>query len=104
MGGYPVTDNISSLLFRPAHQVLTLENWELYMYSVIRASGYIASIYFISWVIIGKYVFLSLFMAVTLEAFESKFESEGQKSLPVLTASPSMKFGVAAAHPGEGKQ
>ena len=30
--------------------------------------------FFVSWVIVGKYIFLTLFLAVTLEAFESKYD------------------------------
>lgn len=57
-------------------QVLTLEDWEIIMYSVIRQSNFGSTIYFVAWVVLGKYTFLTLFLAVTLEAFESKYDVE----------------------------
>ena len=44
------------------------------MYSVIRASSYASSAFWLAWVILGKYILLTLFLAVTLDAFERKYE------------------------------
>uniref|UniRef100_A0A061RPV3 Voltage-dependent calcium channel L type alpha-1D n=1 Tax=Tetraselmis sp. GSL018 TaxID=582737 RepID=A0A061RPV3_9CHLO len=57
-------------------QVLTLEDWEVLAYSYARDAGYGAVAFFVAWVIVGNYVFLTLFLAVTLEAFESKYDTE----------------------------
>lgn len=46
------------------------------MFRYIQASGYGAAIYFISWVVVGKYMLLTLFLAVVLEAFESKYDDK----------------------------
>lgn len=49
-------------------QVLTLENWEEIMFSTIQASGMQSVfLFFVVWVLIGKFVLLSLFLAVILE-------------------------------------
>ena len=57
-------------------QVMTVEDWELVMYGFVRAQGYESSLYFLIWVIISKYTFLTLFLAVTLEVFEHKYKTE----------------------------
>ncbi|GMH39581.1 hypothetical protein BSKO_07479 [Bryopsis sp. KO-2023] len=56
--------------------VLTLEDWEIIMYSVMRKTNFGSVFYFVAWVVLGKYTFLTLFLAVTLEAFESKYDVE----------------------------
>jgi hypothetical protein len=35
------------------------------------------------WVIVGKYTFLTLFLAVTMEAFESKYDAQASGELKV---------------------
>lgn len=55
-------------------QVLTLEDWELLMYEYIKYNDHLAAVYFVAWVVLGKYIFLTLFLAVVLEAFESKYD------------------------------
>ena len=56
-------------------QVLTLEDWEFIMFKSVTYAGWSASVFFVSWVIVGKYTFLTLFLAVTMEAFESKYDA-----------------------------
>jgi hypothetical protein len=41
---------------------------------VVRASSYAASAFWLAWIILGKFIFLTLFLAVTLDAFERKYE------------------------------
>ena len=54
-------------------QILTLENYQQTMFSVVRADNYGATAWFVLWILIGKYIFLSLFLAVTLEAFDTRW-------------------------------
>jgi hypothetical protein len=56
-------------------QVLTLEDWEFIMFKSVAYAGWSACFFFVSWVIVGKYTFLTLFLAVTMEAFESKYDA-----------------------------
>ena len=74
-------------------QVLTLEDWDLIAYSYVRETDYSTIAFFVAWIIVGKYIFLTLFLAVTLEAFESKYDSETVED--VSAADP-----VAPRHPG----
>lgn len=53
-------------------QVLTLENYQQTMYSVVRASNWASTLWFTWWIFFGKYTFLALFLTVTLEAFDNK--------------------------------
>lgn len=55
-------------------QTLNLENFQTQMYSAIRATNYASSAFWLAWVIMGKYILLMLFLAVTLDAFERKYE------------------------------
>lgn len=57
-------------------QVLTLEDWEFVMFKTIDYAGWGAAAWFVIWVIVGKYTFLTLFLAVTMEAFESKYDAQ----------------------------
>jgi hypothetical protein len=59
-------------------QTLNLENFEVTMYSAIRATNYASSVFWLAWVIMGKYILLMLFLAVTLDAFERKYEVREQ--------------------------
>ncbi|CAD7703297.1 unnamed protein product, partial [Ostreobium quekettii] len=56
--------------------VLTLEDWEIIMYTFMHETNFGSVFFFIGWVVLGKYIFLTLFLAVTLEAFESKYDAE----------------------------
>ena len=47
--------------------MLNLENFQNYLYATIRSTNYGATAFYLLWIIIGKYVFLTLFLAVVLE-------------------------------------
>jgi hypothetical protein len=59
-------------------QTLNLENYEMTMFTIIRASNYGAAAYFMSWIVLGKFILLALFLAVMLEAFENKYQVRGE--------------------------
>jgi hypothetical protein len=44
------------------------------MWAVQRASNYGAVVYTFAWIILGNYIFLTLFLAVMLEAFEKRYK------------------------------
>lgn len=50
-----------------------MENWQdvLYLTARSEASSTITSIYLISWIFIGNYIFLNLFLAILLDGFDS---------------------------------
>ena len=65
-------DSFSSA-FYTAFVILTMENWNAILYSCLRASvsPVISLLYLLSWIFIGNYIFLNLFLAILLEGFES---------------------------------
>lgn len=48
---------------------MTLENWQLVLFSGIRSFGAWSVIYFLSWIFIGNFVLLNLFLAILLDSF-----------------------------------
>jgi hypothetical protein len=59
-------------------QALNMENYQIYMWSVQRASNHGAVVYFFAWIVLGNYIFLTLFLAVMLEAFEKRYKVRGE--------------------------
>ena len=63
-------------------QIMTLENWQNVMYAAMNSSAGPAScLYLVSWIFIGNYVVLNLFLAILLDAFS---ETEDD-SISVIT-------------------
>jgi len=54
--------------------ILNLENYQNQMGGVVRATNWGASLFFVTWIFIGKYICVALFLAVMLEAFEAKYD------------------------------
>ncbi|KAA6417011.1 MAG: voltage-gated Ca2+ alpha subunit, partial [Trebouxia sp. A1-2] len=55
-------------------QVLTLENYDNVQFQLADDTNFGALIFILAWVVFGYYVLLVLFMAIILEAFESKYD------------------------------
>lgn len=55
-------------------QALTLENYEEIQFNLQRDTNFGALIFILAWVVFGYYILLVLFMAIILEAFESKYD------------------------------
>ncbi|KAL4420689.1 hypothetical protein ABPG75_010345 [Micractinium tetrahymenae] len=54
-------------------QVLTLENWPDIMFKVQAAAGWPSVLFFVFWVTVGKWIILTLFLSITLSAFEQSY-------------------------------
>jgi hypothetical protein len=53
-------------------QILSVENWQSVLYQAMSSdAGYASCIFIISWIIIGNYIILNLFLAILLESFSS---------------------------------
>ena len=50
-------------------QLLTLEDWYSVMYDAVRATSWLATIYFVLVLLVGRYLLLNLFSAILLQAF-----------------------------------
>jgi Ion transport protein len=57
-------------------QILTLEDWEIVTHKIVDATNWGAAVFLLTWIVVGHYVFLTLFLAVILESFESKYDEE----------------------------
>eukprot|EP00854_Cymbomonas_tetramitiformis_P007283 gene7283-8672_t len=67
--------------FMTVFQILTLEDWNIVMMEVKDKSGWLSTLYFILWVIVGNYMFLTLFLAVVMEAFEAKADAISSRNV-----------------------
>ena len=63
------------IAFITVFQVLTMENWQTVMYSAMLASHNspvlktITALYYISWIFIGNFILLNLFLAILIDSF-----------------------------------
>ena len=58
-------------------QVLNLENWQDAFYGTVHAVGWaLPVVFFVSWIILGQYILLSLFLAIVMSKFEEKNRDE----------------------------
>lgn len=56
--------------FVSTFQVLSVENWQSILYLAMSSdAGYASCIFFISWIILGNYIIMNLFLAILLESF-----------------------------------
>ena len=57
-----------------------MENWQSVLYSAMRGQvPAIAAIYLVTWIFIGNYILLNLFLAIMLDAFgDDSDEEEGE--------------------------
>ena len=56
--------------FITVFQVLAGENWPTIMFDSVRATNILSSIYFVSWVVLGQFILLNLFLAVLMSNFD----------------------------------
>ena len=51
---------------------MTLENWNSLLFNCLRAETpkYFTMIFLISWIFIGNYILLNLFLAILLDGFD----------------------------------
>ena len=58
--------------FITVFQLLTMENWQYILYDTMYYSSIpkpITTLYFISWIFIGNFILLNLFLAILLDSF-----------------------------------
>mmetsp|Transcript_7183 Transcript_7183/g.12108 ORF Transcript_7183/g.12108 Transcript_7183/m.12108 type:complete len:1503 (-) Transcript_7183:75-4583(-) len=65
-------------------QVLTMENWQTVLFDSMRGNTnkFFISIFYISWIFIGNFILLNLFLAILLDSFlEEDEEEEDEEAL-----------------------
>lgn len=61
--------------FISTFQVLSIENWQAILFSAMRSkAGIPGAILLISWIILGNFILLNLFLAILLEGFNSRHD------------------------------
>lgn len=74
--GYPNFDTFLNSLVS-TFNILNMENYQNQWGAVARVNGWGIGAFYVVWILIGKYVCVSLFLAVMLEAFEAKYDAVG---------------------------
>jgi hypothetical protein len=66
--------------FVTVFQVLTMENWQVVLYDCMRSevNKIITAIYLISWIFLGNFMLLNLFLAILLDSFAEEDESSNK--------------------------
>lgn len=63
--------------FVTTFQILSVENWQNVLYDGMRSSaGFSSCLFFISWILLGNYVILNLFLAILLDSFSENVSEE----------------------------
>lgn len=87
-------DNFT-VAFLTAFQTLTMENWNALFYDAIRSNvmKFISGMYYISWIFIGNFILLNLFLAILLDSFlqEEEEEQTSEEALAAEQAALEMK-------------
>ena len=67
--------------FLTAFQTLTMENWNSLLYDAIRSNviKFISCAYYISWIFVGNFILLNLFLAILLDSFLEEGEEENSE-------------------------
>ena len=66
-----------SVAFITVFQVFTMENWQQVLFVSMRAAQgsmvfkTVTAIFYISWIFIGNFILLNLFLAILIDAFET---------------------------------
>lgn len=71
--------------FLSVFQILSRSYWFYFLYLMFRSAinNFISSIYLISWIFVGNFVFLNLFLAIILDGFhQAQLEEEVEPELP----------------------
>lgn len=64
-----------TVAFITVFQVLTMENWQQVLYASMRScenkmvNKTVTAIYYISWIFIGNFILLNLFLAILIDGF-----------------------------------
>lgn len=70
--------NSPEIAFLTVFQILTMENWQTILFDLMRGetSKILITAYLISWIFIGNFILLNLFLAILLDSFIEEDEEE----------------------------
>ena len=76
------------IAFVTVFQVITMENWQEVMYSSMRSTKgsavmkVLTAVYYISWIFIGNFILLNLFLAILIDSFTTE-ETEASHEIDI---------------------
>lgn len=56
-----------------------MENWQNVLYELMPISPILAPLYLVSWIFIGNFILLNLFLAILLDSFAEEEEEEAMQ-------------------------
>jgi hypothetical protein len=68
-----------SIAFVTVFQVLTMENWQTVLFDSMRSDQldpYLVSVFYVSWIFLGNFILLNLFLAILLDSFLEEEDEE----------------------------
>ena len=68
------------IAFITVFQILTMENWQTVFFTLMRSDfldPFLVSIFFVSWIFLGNFILLNLFLAILLDSFLEEEEENG---------------------------
>ena len=68
--------------FVTVFQLLTMENWQVILYDTMRSdvNKVLTAVYLISWIFIGNFMLLQLFLAILLDSFSDENDNDSLKT------------------------
>ena len=81
-GTIPNTSYFNNFLnaFMSVFQIMTLENWQEVLYATAPEAGSLSTLYFISWIFIGNFILLNLFLAILLDSFNEEEQEQEERN------------------------
>jgi hypothetical protein len=73
---FRATFNSFNMSFITTFQLLTMENWQNVLYALMPMRPVLTPIFLISWIFIGNFILLNLFLAILLDSFIEEEEEE----------------------------
>ena len=66
------------IAFITVFQILTMENWQTVLFDSMatKVSAYGVAIFYISWIFLGNFILLNLFLAILLDSFLEEDDEE----------------------------
>lgn len=73
------------IAFITVFQVLTMENWQAVLFDSMRSEQqepYVVAVYYMTWIFLGNFILLNLFLAILLDSFlEEEEENEDEEDI-----------------------
>lgn len=71
-----------AIAFITVFQILTMENWQSVMFDSMNSdqNKYLTAVYYVSWIFMGNFILLNLFLAILLDSFLSEEQDDSDNT------------------------